>query len=254
MTTQADTTRVSGSTGRILALLYGAICYVVFLGAFLYSIGFVGNLLVPKSIDTGTAGPLALLIDALLLALFAIQHSVMARPAFKRWWTTIIPQPIERSTYVLLTSLLLLLLYWQWQPLTATIWRVDNAIGKATLWALFALGWLIVLFSTFMISHFDLFGLRQVYLHVRNREYNDLSFRMQGLYKIVRHPIMLGFLIAFWATPVMTIGHLVFSIATTGYILVALQLEEHDLVKSYGDRYRAYQRQVFMLLPWKKRA
>jgi methanethiol S-methyltransferase len=256
MTTHADTSGTSGTLGRSVALLYGVATYIIFLCAFLYAILFVGNLIVPKSIDSGPAGPIpaGVLIDALLLGLFAIQHSVMARVAFKRWWTSIIPRPVERSTYVLISSLLLLLLFWQWRPLTAIIWHIDNAPGSFIIWCLFWAGWLIVLLSTFMVSHFDLFGLRQVYLHLRNKQYKDIGFKAAGLYKLVRHPIMLGFLIAFWAAPVMTAGHLLFSVATTAYILLALQLEEHDLVRAFGDTYQAYRRQVFMLLPWRKRA
>ncbi len=255
MTTHANATRTPGIVGKGIALLYWGVAYVIFLFAFLFAVGFVGNLIVPKSIDSGPVGPAlpAVLIDALLLGLFAIQHSVMARPAFKRWWTSFIPQPVERSTYVLFSSLLLLLLYWQWRPLPTVIWHIDNAMGSAVVWALFGIGWLIVLLSTFMISHFDLFGLRQVYHYLQNKQYTPIGFKTPGLYKLVRHPIMLGFLIAFWATPVMTVGHLLFSVATTAYILVAVQLEEHDLVSVFGDKYRAYRSQVYMLLPWRKR-
>lgn len=241
--------------GRILALLYGGVAYIVFLVSFLYAIGFVGNLVVPKTVDTGPGGGLlpALLIDALLLGLFAIQHSVMARPGFKRWWTTIVPQAIERSTYVLLSSLLLLLLYWQWRPLPQTIWHVEQPAIAMLLIGLFWLGWLIVLLSTFMLNHFDLFGLQQVWQNWRGAAQTGTEFRTPLLYRLVRHPIMVGFIIAFWATPTMSLGHLVFALATTGYILIALQLEERDLVAAFGDRYRDYQRQVGMLLPWPKR-
>jgi methanethiol S-methyltransferase len=241
----------SAGVGGALAMLYGAICYGVFLIAFLYAIGFIGNLFVPKTIDSGTEGPLpeALTVNVLLLGAFAIQHSVMARPGFKRLWTKIIPRAVERSTYVLLASLALLLLYWQWRPILTPIWAVENPAGKTLLQALFFIGWLIVFLGTFMINHFDLFGLRQVYLNLRNREYSDLGFRTPGFYKFVRHPIMLGFLIAFWATPVMTLGHLLFAAATTGYIFIALQLEEHDLMQHFGEQYQAYRRKTPMLLP-----
>jgi methanethiol S-methyltransferase len=240
---------------RPLTVGYGAASYVLFLAAFLYAIGFVGNFVVPRTVDAGVAAPIgeAVTVNVLLLGVFAVQHSVMARPAFKRWWTRFVPSAIERSTYVLLSSLMLFLLYWQCRTMPAVIWDVESSTGRLILWVLFWLGWAIVLTSTFMINHFDLFGLRQVYLAWRERPYSDIGFRTPMLYRWVRHPLMLGFIIAFWATPTMTAGHLLFAGATTAYILIAVQLEERDLVAALGDQYRAYRRRVPMLVPWPHR-
>jgi len=227
---------------RIVAFAYGVGCYAAFFVTFLYAIGFVGNVAVPKSMDSGREGTVlaALLVDLALLALFALQHSVMARPAFKRLWTRVVPEPVERSTYVLASSLALLLLFWQWRPIGGTVWEADGALARGLLQAVGAVGWLTVLASTFFLNHFDLFGLRQVWLHLLGRPYAPIPFRMPAAYRIVRHPLYVGWLLAFWGTPTMTVAHLVFALATTGYILTAIQLEERDLVRAHGDAYRHY--------------
>jgi protein-S-isoprenylcysteine O-methyltransferase Ste14 len=233
-------------------LAYGVLCYVLFLAAFLYSIGFVGDWLVPKSIDSGAPGESlgSFVVDALLLAAFALPHSVMARPAFKNWWTRFVAPTVERSTYVLVSSLLLAILMWQWQPLPGVVWGVESPIGRGVLLALFWTGWSIVFLSTFLIDHFDLFGLRQAYLYARGRPYTPPPFRKRLFYRFVRHPLLLGFLVAFWSTPRMTIGHLLFAAATTAYTLVAIRLEERDLSRAHGSAYDEYREQVGMLLPW----
>jgi methanethiol S-methyltransferase len=238
---------------RLLVLAYGLIAYAIFLVTFLYAIGFVGGGIVPKHIDSGVVVDTsrALIVDVALLLLFAVQHSGMARPGFKRWWTRIVPAPIERSTYVLASSLALIALFWFWQPLPAVLWNAQGDIARGALYALSGIGWLLVLTGTFMINHFELFGLQQVWFHHRNRVMGEHPFVVRAYYRIVRHPLMLGFLIAFWATPTMTLGHLLFALATTGYILIAVKfLEERDLVAHLGDAYRDYQRRVPMILPW----
>jgi protein-S-isoprenylcysteine O-methyltransferase Ste14 len=235
-------------------LLYGVICYAVFLATILYAIGFVGNFVVPKAIDspaTLDTAP-ALLIDLALLTLFALQHSAMARPAFKRWWTRLVPEAAERSTYVLFSSVALILLFVFWQPLGGTVWTVEDPSARTLLYAGFGFGWALVFLATFLINHFDLFGLRQVWLHFRGRPYTPLPFRTPGPYRLLRHPLYLGFLFAYWCTPTMTVTHLLFAIATTAYILVAIQFEEHDLVRALPG-YAAYRRKVPMLLPFLRR-
>ena len=245
----------SNRTARVLAFIYGLICYAAFFGTFLYAIGFIGNLVVPKTIDSAPIFSFqnALLVNVVLLGIFAVQHSVMARPAFKRQWTKFVPKPIERSTYVLFSSLCLIVLFHFWQPMGITIWNVQNPVGQAILYSLFASGWLLILAASFLINHFDLFGLRQVFLYLRGQEYTHLRFSTPSLYKHVRHPLYVGWLLAFWATPSMTAAHLVFALLTTAYILVAIQLEERDLVQLHGQAYADYRRRVPMLIPFKRR-
>ncbi len=235
---------------RYFALTYGAISYALFLVVFVYAIGFVGGL-TPRSVDNAIAAPAgwAVAVDVLLLTLFAAQHSVMARPAFKRWWTRFVPQPIERSTYVLLASLVLALLLWQWRAIPAVVWDVTWQPARLAVWTLFWLGWGIVLASTFMINHFELFGLRQVFAVWRSRSLSETGFRTTLFYRVIRHPLNLGFIVAFWAAPTMTVGHLLFAAMTTAWILVAMQLEERDLMAALGPRYAAYRETVPMLVP-----
>ena len=241
---------------RTTTFLYGIACYLVFFATFLYAIAFLADFGAVKSIDSGSDGPVAgaLAVNLALLGLFAVQHSVMARPWFKRAWTRIVPPAAERSTYVLLSSLALILLFWQWRPMGGLIWEVTTPGVRMVIWTVYALGWLLLLAATFLINHFDLFGLRQVYAHLMDRSYSSLEFRTPGIYKCVRHPIYLGWLCIFWATPKMTIAHLVFAIATTAYILMAIPWEERDLIEAHGDRYRRYRDEVPKILPlrWRR--
>ncbi|HET9652450.1 MAG TPA: hypothetical protein VFP36_09675 [Usitatibacter sp.] len=235
-----------------LALVYGVVVYAAFLATFLYAIGFVGNVIVPRSVDVGPAAGLAeaLAVNLALLGLFAVQHSVMARRGFKRWWTRLVPWSIERTTYVLAATAVLALLLWQWRPIAQpVIWSVADPIGTVILHAIFWLGWGMLLASTFLINHFELFGLQQVWTRFRGGEFKRPEFCTPLFYRYVRHPIYVGFLLAFWSTPVMTAGHLLFAVATTGYILIGIWFEERDLVAFHGNRYRVYQKQVGMLLP-----
>ena len=240
---------------KVMFLVYGILAYLIFFGTFLYAVGFVMSIGVPKGINDPVIFPVKLpwLLNALLLGAFAIQHSVMARPGFKRWWTKIVPVEIERSTFVLLTCVILIAMFIFWQPLPVVIWHVQHSVLTGVLTAIGALGFLIVLVSTFIINHFDLFGLRQVWLQYVGKPYSHLEFKTRGFYKYMRHPLMFGFLVAFWGTPLMTAGHLVFALLTTGYILVALIFEERDLVTYHGDKYRTYQREVPKLIPFTKR-
>jgi len=242
-------------TKRILVFVYGSLAYVLFLGTFLYAIGFIGGFAVPTRLDGPARGPvaIALAINAALLTLFAVQHSVMARPWFKDAWTQIVPESAERSTYVFLSSLALVLLFWQWRPMGGVVWSVEDPIGRVALRGLFGFGWAVVLVCTFLINHFDLFGLRQVWLYLIGKPYTRLRFVTPGPYRLVRHPLYVGWLFAFWATPTMTVAHLVFAITTTAYILVAIQFEERDLVNEYGSTYERYRQGVPMLLPFLRR-
>jgi methanethiol S-methyltransferase len=236
---------------RLIFAVYGVVCYVIFLGTFLYAIGFIGNLGTPTALDGPARDPLgaALAIDAGLLLLFAVQHSVMARQWFKQGWTRLVPKAIERSTYVLFSSIALILLFWQWRPIGGVVWSVSDPVGQVVLRALFSFGWGLVLVSTFLINHFDLFGLRQVWLHLIGRPYTSPAFATPGPYRLVRHPLYVGWFFAFWMTPTMTLAHLVFAMATTSYILLAIQFEERDLATFHGQAYHEYRRRVPMLIP-----
>lgn len=241
-------------TKRTAFFLYGLICYAIFLATFLYAVGFIGGFLVPTTLDGPAHGSLwqGILVNASLLGLFAVQHSIMARRWFKEWWTRVVPPEIERSTYVLFSSLALILVFWLWRPLGGTVWSIGDPTGRLVLRSLFAFGWTLVLVSTFLINHFDLFGLRQVWLFLRNKPYTPLRFGTPGPYRLVRHPLYVGWFFAFWMTPVMTYAHLLFAIATTAYILLAIQFEERDLVREHGRAYEEYRRNVPMLVPFTK--
>jgi methanethiol S-methyltransferase len=241
---------------RFIAFLYGLAAYLVFFFTFLYAIGFVTGLVVPKTIDTGAVVPLAeaLIVNVLLMSFFAVQHSLMARKQFKQWWTQYVPKSVERSTYVLLASLALILLFWQWRPIPNVVWQVADPQIAVAITALSFVGWLLVLTSTFLINHFELFGLHQVANNLVGRAMPEVRFKTPVLYKVVRHPIYLGFIIAFWVAPVMTAGHMLFAAVTTAYIFVGIALEERDLVELFGDEYRRYRDRVSMLVPWRRSA
>jgi methanethiol S-methyltransferase len=242
---------VSSLAMRLLTLCYGGISYLIFFGTFLYAVGFVSGYVVPKTVDTGPASSLttALLVNLVLMSIFAVQHSGMARQGFKKLFTRFASPAIERSTYVLLTSLALILLFWQWQPMPAVVWHIEDPALAGVVTAGGFLGWLMVLYSTFLISHFELFGLTQVVSHFAGRMVEPMKFKTPGLYRLIRHPIYLGFIIAFWSTPMMTLGHLLFAAVTTAYIFVGIYLEERDLVAMFGQEYRRYREKVAMLVP-----
>lgn len=242
--------------GKLIAFLYGLVAYVIFFFTFLYAVGFVSGLAVPKTIDSGPAGPVveAFVVNLVLMSLFAVQHSVMARKQFKEWWTQYVPKSVERSTYVLLASLALVLLFWQWRPIPDIVWKVSHPQAAMAIMGLSFVGWVLVLTSTFLINHFELFGLHQVANNLAGRAMPAPCFKMPVLYKVVRHPIYLGFIIAFWAAPTMTVGHALFAAVTTAYIFVGIFLEERDLAELFGDDYRSYKQRVSMLIPWRRSA
>jgi len=239
------------------AFIYGMLSYGLFLGVFLYAIGFIGGFFTPTMLDGEPTRPImeALAIDLALLGLFAVQHSLMARPAFKRWWTRFVPESVERSTYVLFSSLALVALFWLWEPIGGVVWSAEPGLARNVVIAIYLLGWALLLYSTFLIDHFDLFGLKQVWRRLKGAAYVPPQFYTPSLYKVVRHPLYVGWLTIFWAAPTMTVAHLVFALATTAYILIAIQLEERDLVDAFGDRYVSYRRQTPMLIPrlWRRR-
>lgn len=236
---------------RIAAFSYGTLSYLLFLATFVYAVAFLGNVGLDRTIDGSATVPFgqALLLNVSLMGLFAVQHSVMARPVFKQWWTRFVPKPVERSTYVLFSSMALLLLFYAWQPMGGTVWEVQDSVGRGAVYSVYAGGWLVILVATFLINHFDLFGLRQVWLYLKGQPYTPLKFATPSFYRYVRHPLYVGWLLTFWAAPTMTVAHLVFSIATTAYILIAIQFEERDLVKVYGAAYDEYRKEVPMLVP-----
>jgi protein-S-isoprenylcysteine O-methyltransferase Ste14 len=254
-TNPADSEVTAGALARALTLTYGAVVYTLFFGTFCYLIGWVADLVVPWTIDNGQPASLgvALGVNIGILSLFAVQHTVMARQAFKDWWTRFVPQPIERSTFVLFTVAILLLMVWQWRPLPEVVWQVENGAVVALLWALYGLGWAIVLISTFIIDHFDLFGLKQTLFYAQGKPYHKPRFEERLFYRHIRHPLMLGFLIAFWSAPVMTQGRLLFTVVTTAYVLIAIKIEERELVSMHGEDYESYRRRVPMLIPTGRR-
>lgn len=254
-TSPAESKAPGGALARALTLTYGAAVYAVFFGTFCYLVGWVADLMVPWTIDNGQPASLGVTlgVNIGILSLFAVQHTVMARQAFKDWWTRFVPQPIERSTFVLFTVAILLLMVWQWRPLPEVVWQVENGAVVALLWALYGLGWAIVLISTFLIDHFDLFGLKQTILYAQGKPYRGPKFEERLFYRHIRHPLMLGFMIAFWSAPVMTQGRLLFAVVTTAYILIAIQVEERELVSMHGEDYESYRRRVPMLIPTGRR-